>query len=203
MRGLCGLLLNHLHLMRTKYVGIFLLAVPVCLIGYLITNEPVFISFLKMSLVAFIPIYAMDSAHASFVNKWNAFEKSWSISPRLMVLSRYIVFIILNLLCTALWLASPFYGRYEEELFGNTGVFILIAHLTCITYLPIVYLLNPGKVSAATVMFAAAAAGAVLLCFHVVIPLANGSLLFKIVIVAALYVISAALTMIFNSIHRR
>ena len=202
MKGFYGLLLNHLHMMRTKYVGIFLLALPVCFIGYLITDEPVFVSFMMISLVAFIPLYAMDSAHASFVNKWNAFEKSWNIAPHLMVISRYVIFIILNLLCTALWLASPFHGLYDEELMSNTGVLILVAHLTCITYLPILYLLNPGKVNIATVMFGAAAIGAVTLCFLVVIPLADGRLLFKIAIVAALYVVSAALTMIFNNIHR-
>jgi len=199
--GLKGSIINNLFMLRTRGFGIYLLMTLAFFIGYLITDEPTLLLFTKTFLVVGLPIGLLEAFQSSFICRWSAFEKAFGISPDFMVLSRYIMFICTAALCSAVWVVS---GMYLPEYYTMVSLSFLFfwANVTCIAYFPIMHLLNPNKSSVGvTIMFATFGAAFLLMNF-VVMPLTDGSFLPTLMIIAALYVVSATISLILDKINR-
>lgn len=201
MRGLRGATINYTYLMWNRIFVIYLLLTVACLAGYLITSEPNLLTLTQILFVAVIPLGVLESVEASFTSKWNVFERAFGISSRFLVLSRYIIFICISLMCAILWRISPFYGIYEVEAIQSVGFLVLWSQLTCIAYFPIMYLLNPNKKSVGSIIFLVAMVGAGALNRFIAMQFAGG-LWATAGIIAVLHVVSATLSMFFDSIHR-
>ncbi|MCL2215856.1 MAG: hypothetical protein FWB91_02425 [Defluviitaleaceae bacterium] len=203
MRGLKGAAINHMHLMNTRNFGLYLLITAFIFAIYLIVGEPVFLATTQILFLGTLPLGVLEASEVSFASKWTSFERAFAISQVSQVLARYVIFIIVSLILAALWFVSPFHAVYEEQVaMMGIGFMLLWAQLTCIVYFPIMYLLNPNKKSTSTVILLSAAGGAIALNLFVIAPLAEDSPWITIAIVVGLYVISVALSIIFNNFHR-
>ena len=197
-----GTMINCLHLLRNRSFAIYLLATAACLVGYLTTSVPILIICTKLFFLTVIPLGVLESSQASFTSKWDIFGRSWGISSHFMVLSWYIIFICVSLICAIIWIILPFHETHEVHIVQNTDFLLLWVHLTCIAYLPIMYLLNPRKNAVGTVIFLAALGGTGLLNYFIFTLGVEGNLLLTVAVVAGLYVISATFSIIFDNIHR-
>ena len=203
MRGLKGALINDFYLMRTQSFGIYLMGTAGMLIIAVMLDNPDIMVWAQMFVLTMAPLAALESSIASFANRWNVFEKAYSISPVQMVLSRYIIFIFLSLLCAALWTVSPFtVSYYVQSNFFRVDFLVYMIQLLCIIYYPVMYFLNPNKSSSGVVISFASALGAVLLSNFVITPLADENRLLIIAAIAAMYVVSIFVSVLFDKRNR-
>ena len=206
MIGLKGSVINHTYLMWNRSLAFNILAMLALFVAYFITNSPEVLIFVQAFFIITVPLGVLESTQISFVNNWNTFERSFAISPKFLILSRYIMFICASLLCAIIWRISPFHGLHETEILFD--FFILTTQLMGIIYLPVMYLLNPNKKNSATIILLGVMFGAGALSFFLTVqaqcvlcvlccnPWATAA------IIAGLYVISATLSIFFDNIHR-
>ena len=202
MRELKGALVNDFFLMRTQGFGIYLMGtVGMLVIAVMLDNQDIMV-WAQMFVLTMAPLAALESSIASFANRWNVFEKSFSISPMLMVLSRYIIFVSLSLLCAVLWTVSPFEVDYAHNFFSRVNLLVYWMQLLCIIYYPVMYLLNPNKSSSGVVIAFVAAVGAAILTNFVVVPIVGENRLLVIALIAVMYVVSVMVSMFFDKVNR-
>ena len=199
MRQLTGALINNFLLMFTKLTMLYLLVIPAISLLYLSTGNEMVGGFLPLAFVLFLPSASLENAGVPFATRWSAFENTWALSPHLMVVSRYIIYIALSAIGLGLWLIVPL-PFYEYFPGGTLTHLVLVGQLTVVAYYPIMYLFNPRKESfGIIVLFASmgAAAGLTIL----MVWLAGGNYFLMALIVAAGYAISILLAMGFNKLH--
>ena len=202
MRGLKGALVNDFFLMRTQSFGIYLMGTAAMLVIAVTLDNPNIMIWAQVLVLTMAPLGALEASVASFANRWNVFEKAFGISPKLMVLSRYIIFIFLSLLCALLWTVSPFTVDYAHNFFSRVDFIVYWMQLLCIIYYPVMYFLNPNKSTSGVVISLASALGAVLLSNFVVTPLADESRLIVIAAIAAMYLVSIMVSIFFDKRNR-
>jgi len=200
MKGLKGAVINNIYLLWGKNFAIYLLVTAACFIGYLIAEAQIFLALGQLFLVVAIPVAVLEASLAAFSSRWNVFEKSFGISPLYLVLSRYIIFVCVSLLCAVIWMISPFYESHAPGAYQDFVFLLFWVQLTCILYFPIMYLMNPNKTSTGVAIMVVAVVIAAFLTGFVVF-LSLNSMWAAISFIAALYVISACLSAFFDKIN--
>jgi len=198
MKSMLGAVMNDTYLMKNRMVMFYLLGILGILGAYLTTGNPEFRTLLMSGILLVIPIASLESTSVSFSSRWQSFERAWSISPHLMVLSRYILYLILSVIGVGVWMISPFYDGNTQSLVYS----LLLAQLICIVYYPIMYFLNPKKGSIGQIALMAAFGISFSLSDNVILRFANGNYGLIVILVIALYLVSIVFSMIFNMIHR-
>jgi hypothetical protein len=205
MRGLTGAVINNLYLVKNnRLFMLFILALPILITAYFVTGTSRFLQLAEVLVVVGIPVGLLESSIASFDSRWNVFENSWSVSPNTVVLSRYVLFLMVSLLCTALWVVSPLGGRYQlETAMGNMGIEIqvVMCQLMCILFFPVISALNPRQTAVGIIAFIVAAVGAATLSRFILLA-TDGNVWFLAAILVLAHVISASISIIFNNFHR-
>ena len=199
MRGLTGALINNIQLMKNRIMGLFALAALASVVLYFVTDVEHFRTAALLSLVV-IPICAMGSATISFNSKWTAFERIWDVSPVVMILSRYITFVVISLVLCGLWIISPLHdGDWQNIL---DAVTIVLA--TGALYYPLSYGLNADKEEINNFVLMGSVAGAFWgggeLARHFFSGHEYPSVVF-FTVVLGIYLVSLVLSVAFNRFH--
>lgn len=201
MKALTGAILNNISLMNTKLTRLYLLAFPAVFIWYFATGSNASLQVMALAFLMLLPSALIENSGESFATRWNSFENAWGLSPHLMVLSRYILFVFLSVAGLAVWLVLPF--DFEGAVLGmySLSSMILWAHFTAVAYYPIMYLLNPKTDNLVYIVMFGTIFLAVVLAMITEDFFADNYLLMAAVI-AGLYAVSIALSMAFNAMHR-
>jgi len=200
MRGLTGAVLNNFFLMKSKGMYLCILVAAVAMIGYLITDNAIFRQAAPMIFLLLLALSTLNSSNIAFDSKWNRIEKLWSVSPLVMITSRYIIYLAISLVLAALWVASPFHDGNLQ----NIADFVTLVLLVGALYYPVMYLFNSDHNLGILVIFFSA-----FLAFMVmnwVTSLFNhswedGFSLVLFGVVCGIYVTSLVLSLVFNRIH--
>jgi len=199
MKELTGALINHLYMMDTKLTRLYMLVLTPALVAlYITTGDPTASLVLAFSVVLGLATASLENACTPFSTRWSAFVNAWGLAPYMMVISRYIFFILLTAMGLAVWVAMPF--ELDSGMFTLTHL-IIAGQLMCIAYYPIAYLLNPRHESMGIVIQFVAIALAIALTYGMD-RLAGDNYFLMAAIVAVLYVVSVALSIAFNAMHR-
>ena len=194
MRELFGALLNQLNLLRTKGMLVIVVAGVVAIVGYLINRGEVFYFAAMFVFLFLIPVCMLNTTSVSFGSKWVHFERLWGISQTVLILSRYVVYVLVSLAISGLWMLSPLYdGNPSNIVLG-----LVMVLLTGAFYYPVMYFLNSGEnegLGAVVIIFAFVIASFVL------VPLVNLDWLMVFGILSGLHVVSLALSVIFDKFH--
>ena len=202
MRALTGALLNNILLSNTKLARVYMLIAPVALVLYFF-GISVAAGFVPMVLLLGPSSATMENSMTSFTTRWSAFENTWALHPFLMVLSRYIVYILMSALGLALWILIPF--PFGDEVLVNmygfgTFMFVVMAQLSCAVYYPIMYLLNPRQDNVGIIAIFVSFGVAIALTWLIASMFDNNLLV--VAFVAVLYAVSFVLACAFNAMHR-
>ncbi|MCL2215855.1 MAG: hypothetical protein FWB91_02420 [Defluviitaleaceae bacterium] len=195
MRGLYGSMLNVLHLMRTRTLVIALLLAGAAIAAYLVGNVSYARNAAQLLVLVFIPLVTVWTARLSYSSKWNIFEQSWSASLTVMIVSRYIIFALINLIMSVLWYLSPLFDGDYGNLVHTMGS----AYLTLAIYYPIMYLLRGEKGDLDQIIFMASMVGSILGLGWFAIRFGSE---YTIVLVVSAYLISLGLSIGFNRFHK-
>ena len=198
MKELTGALINNFYLMNTRLTQLYMLAIPALIVLRITIDNPMVDMFLPFILVLGIPAASLENAATPFATRWTAFENSWGLAPHLMVISRYILYVLFTATGLALWAVLPF------EFYGGQFTmvqFIIAGLLMCIAYYPIVYLLNPKQESLGIITLFGSMFLSVAMTFGLD-RLAGDNYFIMAGIVAMLFVVSATLASMFNAMHR-
>jgi len=196
---LIGALVNNLYLMNTRLTRIYTLVPLALLAAYFATGNTMFAGFFMLMAILVVPTTSLENAGVPFATRWSSFENTWALSPHLMVVSRYILYIILSAIGVGIWLAVPI-SYYDESGFFTLANLIFMAQIMCIAYYPVMYFFNPRKESFSIAMVFASMGIAVGLTAFMNY-LAAGNYTLMALIVACMYVVSIALSVAFNKVH--
>jgi len=201
MKPLAGALVNNFYLMNTQLTRLYLLAIPALILAYVTTGNEIAAGFLPFIIVLGVPAASMENASVPFSTKWTSFENSWGLAPHLMVISRYLLYILLTAIGLAIWLALPF------EFYSSPGTaftlmnYIVAGLLMCAVFYPIMYLLNPKQDSMGIIILFASMGLSIAATFGLHAFAGDNHCLTAAVVVAS-FVVSAALSIAFNAMHR-
>lgn len=198
MKGLKGALINNFYLLRTRSMASYLLITVAAFVAYLVSREEIFLFFAQIFFVATIPWGVMETSEVSFISRWNSFEKAFGISPVLLIITRYIMFIVISLVCAGIW--QLFAPAQEMEAFVDMEFLLLWVHLGAAAYFPIMYALNPNKKNSSAVIFLVAVGVSLALVSLIMARIEAVAL--QVAVIAGMYVISAALSVMFDKFHR-
>jgi len=133
MKNFYGAVLNNVHLMLNKAVIVLIaITLPASGIGIAGVWEAQMAS--QLLALVIIPLAAVLSARTSFNSSWNTFENKWATSPKIMIISRYLLFAVVYFIVSFLW-QPLFIGNAEEQLLIVCSVYLILA-----VYYPIMYL---------------------------------------------------------------
>jgi len=200
MRGIAGAVLNNILLMKTMGMFLCILVALAALVAYLITNNEIVHQVSMMVFLLLIPLTTLNSSNIAFDSKWNNVEKSWSVSRFTMIASRYIIYVTISLILSALWVLSPLH----DGNLHNIADFMMLVLLIGALYYPTMYLLNSDHNMGIIVIIIAAFLGWIVL--DLVARLLNHSWEngFSFVLLGAVcgvYLVSLALSSAFNWFH--
>ena len=198
MKELIGALINNFYLMNTKLTRLYVLAIPAIIALYITTSNPQIGMFIPLILVLGLPTASLENSATPFATRWTAFENSWGLAPYLMVISRYILFLLLTILCLGIWVILPF--DFYESAF-TLPQFVILGQLMCIAYYPIVYLLNPKQESLGIITLFGSMFFSIVMTFGLA-RVAGDNYVLMAAMVAALYVVSVVLSVAFSAMHR-
>ncbi|MCL2405344.1 MAG: hypothetical protein FWC92_07335 [Defluviitaleaceae bacterium] len=200
MKELTGALINNFYLMNTKLTRIYMLLLLLLTAMYFVTGSPQIGMYVPYAIILALPSASLENAITPFSTKWTAFENSWALAPHFMVISRYILYVLLVAAGLAVWAVLPLDYYYYLGLFSFVDV-LVAGLLMCVTYYPIVYLLNPRQDSTGLIALFGSMFLAMTMAFGIHV-LVGDSYVLKAVAVAATYVVSMALSVAFNAMHR-
>ena len=195
MRGFCGSVLNTMHLMRNRMYAMVLLLVGLAITVYLIGDIAPARNLAQLGALILIPMLTIWTVNSSSNSKWNVFEQSWSTSPVVMIVSRYILFAIINLITSFLWYLSPLFDGDYGNLVHTMGS----AYLALAIYYPILHLLKAEKGEMGELIFIVSILGSIFGLGW--FSLRFGSML-TMLLVVGIYIISLVLSIGFSCFHK-
>jgi len=198
MKELAGALMNNFYMMNTKLTQLYVLAIPVVIAAYIATGNQQLGMFVPFIIILALPSASLENAATPFATRWTAFENSWGLAPHLMVISRYILYVILSVIGLAFWAVLPFDFYAGQFTLAN---FVIAGQLMCIAYYPVMYLLNPKHESLGIITLFGSMFLAIAMTFGLD-RLAGDNYFLMAAVVAALYVVSAVISVGFNAMHR-
>ena len=195
MRGIYGSMLNVLYLMlnRTLLVALVLTAGTVG--AYIIGGVAPARNLSQLLVLVFIPMLTVWTARISYSSKWNIFEQNWSASPVIMIVSRYILFALINLIVSVVWYFSPLYDDNFWNLVHTMGS----AYLTLAIYYPIMYMLRGEKGETDQLIFILAISGSIFGSAWLGMRFGQS---FMVMLFVSAYIISLGLPIVFSSLHK-
>ena len=195
MRGFCGSVLNTIHLMRNRMYALALLFVGLAIIVYIIGDIALARNLAQFGALVLIPMLTIWTANSSHNSKWNVFEQSWSTSPVVMIVSRYILFAVINLIASFLWYLSPLFDGDYRNLVHTMGS----AYLALAIYCPVLHLLKAEKGEMGELIFIVSILGSIF-------GLGWFSLRFEaaytMLLVVGMYILSLGLSVGFSCFHK-
>ncbi|MCL2527853.1 MAG: ABC-2 transporter permease [Defluviitaleaceae bacterium] len=201
MKGLCGALLNNIYLMKTRGMFFSILLALGGMVVYLVTDNA---AARQVSIIVFlliVPLTSLNSANIAFDSKWNHIEKILGVSPFTMIAARYIVYVVISIAFSALWVLSPFHDGNLQ----NIADFVTLVLFVGAIFFPVMYILNSDHNIGILVIFFAAAVGFIILN-QVTIAIGhsweNGIDFALAGAVFGVYLVSLGLSYGFNMFHR-
>jgi len=198
MKQLLGAIINNFLLMNTKLTQLYLITIPGTIALYVTTRNSGAAQLMPFFIVLGVPVASLENSAVPFSTRWKSFENTWALSPHLMVISRYLLFILLSTAGLVVWAILPF------EFYGGQFTlthFVIAGQLMCIAYYPIVYLLNPKQESLGIIILFSSIGLSLALTFGLD-RFAGDNYFLMAAVVAAMYIISATLSCMFNAVHR-
>ena len=200
MRGISGAVLNHLLLMKTRGMFFCIILAIAAMIVHAVTDDDIARNVSILVFLLLIPLTTLNSSNISFDSKWNRIEKLWDVSPFVMIAARYIVYAAISITLSAIWVLTPFHDGNMQ----NIADFVMIVLFTGALFYPIMYILNSDHNIGILIIFFSAAGGFMLLSWlatRIDHNWADGINLLLLGAVCGIYVISLALSIIFNRFH--
>jgi len=205
MKGLKGLLINNAYLVRENakiplVVGVVALTARIFHhVG--IIDFPVIETLFASTTLALFPGNNLEAVGRAMNANWDSFMKAMPVSKSMIVVSHYAMFILLSAICLVVWLALPF----DDGNAATVMRFLVLIHVLCIVYYPVVYLLRivaPDAEGHFTMAIAIGAGAAGAIAFGAIaternaIPLGLG-------IIAAGHALSIALSVYLDKLSRQ
>jgi len=201
MRPLTGALINNFYLMNTRLTRIYLLAIPVLIALYMATGHEMAAAFLPFIIVLGLPAATFENASVPFSTKWTAFENTWGLAPHFMVISRYILYVLLAAAGLAVWFVLPFEFQPSPGSSFTLANYVVAGLVMCAVFYPVTYLLNPKSDSLGIIILFSTMAIAALLTFGLHRLVGDNFALTALAVVAS-FIVSIALSVAFNAMHR-
>jgi len=201
MRPLTGALINNFYLMNTRLTRIYLLAVPALIALYMATGNEMAAAILPFTIVLGIPAATFENASVPFSSKWTAFENTWGLAPHFMVISRYILYVLLVAVGLAVWLILPFDFQPSPGSTFTLANYVVAGLIMCAVFYPVTYLLNPKSDSLGIIILFATMFIAFALTFGLYHLVGNNIALTAVAVVVS-FIVSIALSVAFNAMHR-
>ena len=195
MKGLYGSMLNIVHLMLNRTMLVVIAVAGVAVATYLVGEIEQARNVSQLTVLVIFPLLTVWTARSSYASKWNVFEQSWNISSFVMVVSRYILFAIINLLMSMLWAVSPMFDGSYTNLVHTVGS----AYLTLAIYYPIMYMLRGEKGDLDQIIFIVSMFGSV---FGAAWFGIRFGMLPMTLLIALVYVVSLILSVGFCNFHK-
>jgi len=157
MKSLYGSILNILFLMFSRTLLLLILLIVAAIGIYLIGEIDSARGIAQLLVLVIFPLLTVWTARSSYSSKWNIFEQSWSTSPVIMVISRYILFALINLIVSFFWYMSLLFdGNYRNLVHTMSSAYLAMA-----IYYPIMYLLRGERGDLDQIIFIASVLGAI------------------------------------------
>ena len=195
MRGFCGSMLNTIHLMRSRMYALALLLVGLAITAYLIGDIAPARNLAQLGALILIPMLTIWTVNCSNSSKWNIFEQSWSTSSIVMIVSRYVLFALINLIVSFLWYLSPIFDGDYRNLVHTIGA----AYLALSIYYPMLHLLKAEKGELGELIFIISILGSI---FGLGWFSLRFGTTFTMLLVVGIYIISLGLSVGFSCFHK-
>ena len=195
MKSLYGSILNIIYLMLDRTFVLVLLLTGVAIVTY-VGFDIAYARNVAQLLVLFgIPLLSVWTASNAYNSKWHIFEKNWSTSPAMMIISRYMLFAIMNLIVSFLWYLSPLFDGSYTNLVHTVGTVYLVLAI----YYPIMHLLKGERGDLDQFIFMFAIGGAIGGLGRFAVQFGSTATLF---FVAGVYIVSLLLSITFYNFHK-
>ncbi|MCL2405343.1 MAG: ABC-2 transporter permease [Defluviitaleaceae bacterium] len=200
MRGIIGAVLNNLLLMKTRGMFICVIMALCAMVAYLVTDNAAARQASILVFLLLLPLASLNASNIAFDSKWNRIEMLWGVSRFAMIASRYIIYAVISLTLSALWVLSPFHDGNIQNIADFVTLVLFIGAL----YYPTMYLLNTDHNIGLLIIIIATVVGLTILNWLVGWLHHSWADGFSFVLLGAVcgaYVASLLLSSIFNHIH--
>lgn len=195
MKELYGSMINILYLTLDRTLVLVLLLTGVAIITYIGLDVAEARNLAQLLVLVIIPLLTVWTARSAYASKWNIFEQSWSTSPAVMIISRYMVFAVINLINSFLWYLSPLFDGSYKNLVHTMGS----AYLVLAIYYPIMYLFRGERGDLDQIIFMGSVFGSIFGLGWFSIQFGLTPTLF---LVAGVYLISSILSIGFSNFRK-
>jgi hypothetical protein len=195
IKGIFGSMLNILLLMLNRMLLFVLIIAGVLIAVYITGDNDIFRVLAQICVVVFVPFITVWTARTSYNTKWNTFERSWPVSQTVIVISRYILFVVINLVIALLWLVSPFFDGNHLALVQTAAS----AYLALAIYYPFLYMMRAGRGDLDTLILTVSAMGSIYGLGHFMRVFGENV---GLIMVGIAYIVSLGLSIGFNFYHK-